>query len=260
MTTTLPAGWKPIESAPKDGTDILLTNGVHVSCGHWHYDEGGTTEYRDLDGRYIGQDDRDGFAGWLDWMGGMTPNPTHWMPLPAAPGTPPATTQDDTLARTGNTADHQDGWFAGVDHGRAEARAGAKGDVKDEQPQKNGCGSVSFELSDGSTVSCDWSANEWELTIPAKRSDRDTAFKELLQEIGRLRSVIAAPAAGDARDAERYRWLREKSVVSMGYASFGLLSTHTRDSDFFSREEGIQALDAAIDAAIAAQQGKGGEA
>lgn len=84
--TTLPAGWKPIESAPKDGTDILLTNGVHVSCGHWHYDEGGTTEHRDLDGRYIGQDDRDGFAGWLDWMGGMTPNPTHWMPLPAAPG------------------------------------------------------------------------------------------------------------------------------------------------------------------------------
>lgn len=82
----IPAGWKPIESAPKDGTDILLTNGVHVSCGHWHYDEGGTTEHRDLDGRYIGQDDRDGFAGWLDWMGGMTPNPTHWMPLPAAPG------------------------------------------------------------------------------------------------------------------------------------------------------------------------------
>lgn len=85
----IPAGWKPISSAPKDGTDILLTNGVHVSCGHWHYDEGGTTEHRDLDGRYIGQDDRDGFAGWFDWMGGMTPNPTHWMPLPAAPGAEP---------------------------------------------------------------------------------------------------------------------------------------------------------------------------
>lgn len=29
---------------------------------------------------------------------------------------------DDTLARTGNTADHQAGWFAGIDHERAEAR------------------------------------------------------------------------------------------------------------------------------------------
>ncbi len=166
MTTPIPASWKPISSAPKDGTDILLTNGAHVSCGHWHYDEGGTTEYRDLDGRYIGQDDRDGFAGWLDWMGGMTPNPTHWMPLPAAPGYPASV---------------------------------APGDAQDEQPKRNGCGSVSFKLSDGSAVSCDWSTHEWELSIPATRHERDIAFKELLQEIGRLRASVAAPAAGDAR-------------------------------------------------------------
>lgn len=43
----------------------------------------------------------------------------------------PAPAQDDTLARTGNTADHQDGWFAGIDHERAEARAGAQDDAKD---------------------------------------------------------------------------------------------------------------------------------
>lgn len=77
--------WKPISNAPKDGTEIILTNGVNVSSGNWHHDEGGTTEYRDLDGRYMGQDDRDGFEGWIDWMGGMNPEPTHWMPLPAAP-------------------------------------------------------------------------------------------------------------------------------------------------------------------------------
>lgn len=63
-----------------------------------------------------------------------------------------------------------------------------------------------------------------------------------------------APAAGDARDAERYRWLRGKSAISMGYADFGLFSTRKRDSDFLSREEGLQALDAAIDAAIDAQR------
>lgn len=43
--------------------------------------------------------------------------------VPAAPEQPKV--PDDTLARTGNTADHQAGWFAGIDHARAEAREGA---------------------------------------------------------------------------------------------------------------------------------------
>lgn len=77
--------WRPIESAPKDGTAILLTNGKDVAEGHWFFEEGGTTEYRDLDGRYIGQTDSDGYDGWMDWDGGMQPDPTHWMPLPAPP-------------------------------------------------------------------------------------------------------------------------------------------------------------------------------
>jgi hypothetical protein len=76
--------WRPIETAPKDGTWILMTNGVDVAGGQWIRDEGGTTEYRDEDGRYLGQDDRDDFEGWMDWMGGI-PRPTHWSPLPAPP-------------------------------------------------------------------------------------------------------------------------------------------------------------------------------
>jgi hypothetical protein len=76
--------WRPIESAPKDGTNVILTNGKDVAEGNWVHDEGGTTEYRDSDGRWISQDDRDGFEGWIDWLGGM-PDPTHWMPLPTAP-------------------------------------------------------------------------------------------------------------------------------------------------------------------------------
>ena len=78
-------GWRPIETAPRDGSEILLTNGEVVHEGHWVHDEGGTTEYRDLDGRYVGQHDSDGYIGWIDWGGGMVPEPTHWMPLPAAP-------------------------------------------------------------------------------------------------------------------------------------------------------------------------------
>lgn len=38
------------------------------------------------------------------------------------PETSRAAPEGDTVTRTGNTADHQDGWFAGIDHGRAEAR------------------------------------------------------------------------------------------------------------------------------------------
>nr|WP_315528237.1 hypothetical protein [uncultured Achromobacter sp.] len=112
---------------------------------------------------------------------GFTTNVTEWAPLPpfdmpaAAPGSPAS-----TVATEGE---------------------------KDERVHKNGFGSVSFKLSDGFTVSCEWSPSEWSVNVPAKRLDRDVAFKELLQEIGRLRAVASAPAAGDALDAKRYRAL-----------------------------------------------------
>lgn len=85
IAAALAPQWQPIETAPKDGTAILLTNGKDVAEGHWYFEEGGTTEHRDLDGRYIDQTDSDGYDGWLDWDGGMQPDPTHWMPLPAPP-------------------------------------------------------------------------------------------------------------------------------------------------------------------------------
>lgn len=77
--------WKPIETAPKDGTDILLSNGEVVAEGHWLVIEGGIFEHRDMDGRWIGQDERDDYEDWIDWAGGMLPSPTHWMPLPPPP-------------------------------------------------------------------------------------------------------------------------------------------------------------------------------
>jgi hypothetical protein len=90
---------------------------------------------------------------------------------------------------------------------------GATGEDGEKRAHKNGFGSVSFTLSDGSTVSCEWAPSQWEVSIPAKRLDRDVAFKELLQEIGCLRA--SAPAAGNAltdaaRDvlAERQRQIR----------------------------------------------------
>lgn len=87
----LPAGWLDIATAPKDGTEILLSNGVDVAEGCWAHEEPYVRERRDAYGRYIGQDESDGFDGWIDFSGGMEPEPTHWMPKPVpSPTTAPA--------------------------------------------------------------------------------------------------------------------------------------------------------------------------
>ena len=72
-------GWQPIETAPRDGTEILMTNGVNVSSGQWFSEYGGTY---DQEGAPNGDGCDD---GWSDWSGGMQPDPTHWMPLPSPP-------------------------------------------------------------------------------------------------------------------------------------------------------------------------------
>lgn len=105
--------WQPINTAPKDGTDILLYRDADMhegkpvparrTVGSWLHEQGGTTEYRDLDGHYVGQNDRDGFDGWISWDGGFIEGkpPTHWMPMPGPPsairalkGTPAAAVAD----------------------------------------------------------------------------------------------------------------------------------------------------------------------
>ncbi|HEY6020195.1 MAG TPA: DUF551 domain-containing protein [Candidatus Paceibacterota bacterium] len=66
--------WQPIETAPKDGTHILLANKAGVSEGGWLTDI-------DYGGEWEGQI---GMAGW--WRIDCTDYPnTHWMPLPEAP-------------------------------------------------------------------------------------------------------------------------------------------------------------------------------
>jgi hypothetical protein len=67
-------GWQPIETAPKDGTHILLggcKNGPSVRIGNW-----GSGQYNRRTRSY----DPD----WADGAGPLT-GPTHWQPLPEPP-------------------------------------------------------------------------------------------------------------------------------------------------------------------------------
>ena len=64
--------WFPIESAPKDGTKLLLYIGEGV-------------EPFQVVG-YFDKDNQDKFHGWVDVYDGIDlPLPTHYMPLPHPP-------------------------------------------------------------------------------------------------------------------------------------------------------------------------------
>jgi len=83
-------GWKPIETAPKDGSEIILfcpkgdgTPGMtfRVTSGSWFIPPvGGSISDPEVD--------EDVPPAWLSWDGGFseeTMMPTHWMPLPSPP-------------------------------------------------------------------------------------------------------------------------------------------------------------------------------
>ncbi len=79
------AGWQPIETAPKDGSDCWLLVEEEVRRGFWVEIE--FEERRDLDGRYIDQTDDDAY--WMDKDSGDSLEPTMFYPitkpLPPAP-------------------------------------------------------------------------------------------------------------------------------------------------------------------------------
>lgn len=80
MTDTPAFGtWMPIETAPKDGTSVILfwpyiTQDGFVSSGQW------------FSGHYDVETGARGNGYWYSWNvnSGATP-PTHWMPLPPPP-------------------------------------------------------------------------------------------------------------------------------------------------------------------------------
>ena len=90
--------WRPIETAPKDGTDIILAvpsqqfdgkpTDPRSTVGHWAQDEERKIYLGDCGGECrCPEYDYDEDATWISWDGGFTKEnpPTHWRPLPEPP-------------------------------------------------------------------------------------------------------------------------------------------------------------------------------
>lgn len=70
--------WKPIEEAPRDGTDILISGGTY-SYGMWEDEKySGVTIARWHHDHWRGED-RQAHDDWYSHK------PAHWMPLPPPP-------------------------------------------------------------------------------------------------------------------------------------------------------------------------------
>lgn len=83
--------WMPIETAPEDGSRLILTDGAKVFRGGFAKVE--FKEHRDADGNYIDQTDPDAY--WLNFEDGDVCHPTHWQPEPALPAPPQGAAKGD---------------------------------------------------------------------------------------------------------------------------------------------------------------------
>lgn len=81
----IPDQWQPIETAPKDGTVVLVTNGKESSFASWLTED----DIQDLD--FEDDDLTEGFYEATDHHKHYDvfyfkfDQPTHWMPLPNPP-------------------------------------------------------------------------------------------------------------------------------------------------------------------------------
>ncbi|CAB3928883.1 hypothetical protein [Achromobacter deleyi] len=200
-------GWLDIASAPKTGRTLLL--GYWNFLGKWR-----TVRGQWMSAEYIGQEweEPDGVeAGWFETAveADDVPNcwpiePTHWMPLPAAPGAEPGA--------------------------HALPASVAPGDAQDDP-----IGTLSRD---------------------ADETIRFTPARDFLVTDGM--PVFSAPAAGDAQDAARWRFVRRKlCLTGNGDGTCAMQAINLPASIPGWPEPGsavAEFCDAAIDAAIEAQR------
>lgn len=200
MTTTIPAAWLPIESAPKDGTPVLLfarLAGLNIATNSPYSPTIHVGAYRTDLSLWTG-------SSYCDQRE-IEIEPTHWMPRPEFPecAAPGVSTVED-----------------------AQAVAWMDPDTLD-------------------VINADRKAS-WLADFGAGAAAKAATYTRAL---GDLRP---APAAGDALDAARYRAIRNPPYSDR----YGDLYAMTFQGDGDIPLKG-DALDAAADAAIAAQR-KGG--
>lgn len=84
VAVVMPDLWQPIETAPKDGTEIILRKGDRVTSGAWTDWSKAEAEFHGSTGAYLGQVEYDSGSLWASWDGGFCDDdhPTHWQPLP----------------------------------------------------------------------------------------------------------------------------------------------------------------------------------
>lgn len=84
------SGWQPIETAPRDGTAVLVMRDI------WPGTPSGRAEECNGHNTYVAAwwaGENDGRGAWVCYMDAVCDphcpvDPTHWMPLPPAPGQP----------------------------------------------------------------------------------------------------------------------------------------------------------------------------
>lgn len=90
-------GWRPIETAPKDGTEFLGGRGKDVRVWRWKVYDG---FWRDL-------------TGFIPLHGSGAAKPTHWLPLPPGPsmggkqGVSPCSSEPAAVPQEARPADRE---------------------------------------------------------------------------------------------------------------------------------------------------------
>lgn len=78
-------GWRPIETAPKDGTDVLIWNAEGHEIAQWYPKEEDGSDQPGHDEGWIGTYAFPGRSWGLRLRSEPQGQPTHWMPLPQPP-------------------------------------------------------------------------------------------------------------------------------------------------------------------------------
>lgn len=233
--TTIPAGWKPIESAPKEGTPVLLFAR--------HIDAEAST-------RVVGWFNAD--YGWIaqSYIGQPVARliPSQWAELLPFPGSPasvaPGDAQDERSPTHGMTLGERIAHVGGRTNAQGYTEFGSPmavnaliqhvlRDIDWTRQDDDGGYQARYRLPGGQ-----WSS--WGHVVCGVKGHE--------QELRYLPGVRrAAPAAGDARDAERYRWLRDQTETDG-------IAIVMKNKHFDESRSCAENIDKFIDAALAAQR------